>query len=338
MIGLQLPLPQTLRPEKSETVGGRDDTFDKENLKKRLVDLKQKLIYATINFFYAQLVFLEAIVKLYMFLNTEVADIEWLDGVSGSSKEEGQEIHIPVSEVVYGAMLPADVQQAVEKKIEMALQDRVMEETKDKKNAVEAYVYDIRNKLHDKLFEFVTDSDREQLIAKLQEPEDWLYEDGEDEIKGVYVAKLYELKKQCDPIEQHYKEHSERCSFVGRLVERVNWFKQAAVGDPKYDHIDMSEKQKVLSECSKAENWLREAQQVQDGLPKHAEPVLLSADIRKREEAINMVCRPILSKPKPAPPKLVIPKKPASSAPASLGLIFVFLVLIHDAWNKFISD
>ncbi|GJZ56416.1 heat shock 70 kDa protein 15-like protein [Tanacetum coccineum] len=49
--------------------------------------------------------------------------------------------------------------------------------------------------LHDKVFEFVTDSDREQLIAKLQETEDWLYEDGEDETKGLYVAKLDELKK-----------------------------------------------------------------------------------------------------------------------------------------------
>jgi hypothetical protein len=34
-------------------------------------------------------------------------------------------------------------------------------------------------------------------MAKLQEVEDWLYEDGEDETKGVYVAKLEELKKAC---------------------------------------------------------------------------------------------------------------------------------------------
>jgi hypothetical protein len=33
------------------------------------------------------------------------------------------------------------------------------------------------------------------LIAKLQEVEDWLYEDGEDETKGVYISKLEELKK-----------------------------------------------------------------------------------------------------------------------------------------------
>ena len=50
-------------------------------------------------------------------------------------------------ELVYGAMAATDVQKAVEKEFEMALQDRVMEETKDKKNAVEAYVYDMRNKV-----------------------------------------------------------------------------------------------------------------------------------------------------------------------------------------------
>lgn len=49
--------------------------------------------------------------------------------------------------------------------------------------------------LSDKYNEYVTASEREDFIAKLQEVEDWLYEDGEDETKGVYVAKLEELKK-----------------------------------------------------------------------------------------------------------------------------------------------
>ena len=49
--------------------------------------------------------------------------------------------------------------------------------------------------LSDKYREFVTDPEREGFTAKLQETEDWLYEDGEDETKGVYIAKLEELKK-----------------------------------------------------------------------------------------------------------------------------------------------
>jgi len=143
-------------------------------------------------------------------------------------KKKVKKINVNVSEVVYGALSPADVQKAVEKEFEMALQDRVMEETKDRKNAVEAYVYEMRNKacgiffecdvqccpvisccthlmfvtlassvlqLTDKYHDFVTPMEKEEFIARLQDVEDWLYEEGEDEIKSVYTAKLDELKK-----------------------------------------------------------------------------------------------------------------------------------------------
>ncbi|KAF7123669.1 hypothetical protein RHSIM_Rhsim12G0198200 [Rhododendron simsii] len=122
--------------------------------------------------------------------------------------------NIPVVKLIYGGMCPADVQKATEEEFEMAVQDRVMEETKDKKNAVEAYVYDIRNKLRGKYQEFVTDPEREGLTAKLQEVEDWLYEDGENKTKGVYVAKLEELKKQGDAIEGRYKKYIENDDFL----------------------------------------------------------------------------------------------------------------------------
>ena len=54
---------------------------------------------------------------------------------------------VAVNEAVVGGLPQADLEKCIEKEYEMALQDRVMEETKDKKNAVEAYVYDMRNKV-----------------------------------------------------------------------------------------------------------------------------------------------------------------------------------------------
>lgn len=66
---------------------------------------------------------------------------------AGASKKKVKKTNVPVSEVVYGTLASSDLQKAIEKEFEMALQDRVMEETKDKKNAVEAYVYDMRNKV-----------------------------------------------------------------------------------------------------------------------------------------------------------------------------------------------
>ncbi|KAL7191337.1 hypothetical protein ACSBR2_023419 [Camellia fascicularis] len=236
------------------------------------------------------------------------------DAKAEASKKKVKKTNILVTEHIYGGMASADVQKAVEKEFEMALQDRVMEETKDKKNAVEAYVYDMRNKLHDKYQEFVTESEREEFIAKLQVVEDWLYEDGEDETKGVYIAKLDELKKQGNPIEERYKEHTERGSVIDQLVYCINSYREAAISnDSKFDHIDLAEKQKVLNECGQAEAWLTEKKQQQDSLPKHATPVLLSADARRKTEALDRFCRPIMTKPKPAKP--ASPEMPSATPP-----------------------
>ncbi|XP_047310154.1 heat shock 70 kDa protein 14-like [Impatiens glandulifera] len=225
------------------------------------------------------------------------------DAKVDAPKKKVKKTNIPISEIIYGGMAPSDVQKALEKEFEMILQDRVMEETKEKKNAVESYVYDMRNKLYDKYQEFVTDMEREGFIAKLQEVEDWLYEDGEDETKGVYVAKLEELKKQGDPIEERHREHTERGSVIDQLAYCVNSYREAAMSnDTKFDHIDLTEKQKVLSECVDAEAWLREKKQHQDALPKYAAPSLLSADVKRKAEALDRLCRPIMTKPKPAKP------------------------------------
>jgi heat shock protein 4 len=226
------------------------------------------------------------------------------------SKKKVKKTNVPVAETVYGAMAADELDKAVEKEYEMALQDRVMEETKDKKNSVEAYVYDMRNKLNEKYNEFVKSEDIEGLMTKLQEVEDWLYEDGEDETKGVYVAKLEELQKVGGPIEMRYKEWTERGPVLEQLVYCIRSFREAALSvDPKFDHIDISEKQKVINECSEAENWLLEKKHQQDALPKHANPVLLVSEIKKKAEALDRFCKPIMTKPKPAP-------KPQTPPPA----------------------
>ncbi|GAB2269422.1 hypothetical protein Dimus_004339 [Dionaea muscipula] len=242
------------------------------------------------------------------------------DAKGEAPKKKVKKTNISVTETVYGALSSVDLQKAVEKEFEMALQDRIMEETKDKKNAVEAYVYEMRNKLNDKYHEFVTPSEKDDFIAKLQEVEDWLYEEGEDETKGVYIAKLEELKKQGDPIEERYKDSMERGTLVDQLAYCINSYREAAMSaDPKFDHIDLSEKQKVLNECVEAEAWLREKKQQQDQLPKYATPALLSSDLRKKAEAVDRFCRPIMTKPKPAPPKPATPERQQSQSQSRSG-------------------
>lgn len=217
-------------------------------------------------------------------------------------KSKSKRKNIPVKECAVGAVSQSDLQKAVEQEYEMALQDRIMEETKDKKNAVEAYVYDMRNKMYEKYRDYATDGEREDLASKLQETEDWLYEDGEDETKGVYVAKLAELTKLGGPIEERFKEEEARGPSVEQLQNCLNWYREAALSkDPRYDHIDVAEKEKVVAECNKAEEWLKDKKSQQVHIPRSGNPVLLSADMKKKTEVLDRFCKPIMTKPRPKP-------------------------------------
>ena len=62
-----------------------------------------------------------------------------------------------------------------------------------------------------------------------------------------------------------------------------------------------------MAEAKKALEWLAEKQKLQESLRKTDDPVLTSADIKKREETIVRFSDPILSKPAPPPPKVCTP-------------------------------
>lgn len=64
------------------------------------------------------------------------------------SDEVTRRLEILVSESIYGGMTEAELSDAQEKETQLAQQDRAMEQTKYKKNALESYVYDMRNKVY----------------------------------------------------------------------------------------------------------------------------------------------------------------------------------------------
>ncbi|KAH9322941.1 hypothetical protein KI387_017580 [Taxus chinensis] len=236
---------------------------------------------------------------------------------SGQRKRRSKRTDIPVNEVVDGGLLQEELQKAVDKELDLAYQDKIMEETKDKKNAVESYVYDMRNKLFDIYRNYATESERQELSSKLQQTEDWLYEEGDDETKGVYISKLEELKNIGDPIEQRYKEEGARVQATGDLMQLINSYRNVVQSrDAKFDHIEPKEKEKVITECNKAEEWLRGKMKEQDVMLKCADPILRSADIRKRAEVLERCCKPIFIQPKPkSTPKSGDAKDPKQNAP-----------------------
>lgn len=141
-------------------------------------------------------------------------------------------MEIPVAETVSGALTKDELSEAKQRENSLVEQDLKMESTKDKKNALESYVYEMRDKVTTQSFNLeysvkvipclapsssilsfarvyifytwqmlntyqntATESERESIARNLQETENWLYEDGDDESENAYIEKLNDIKK-----------------------------------------------------------------------------------------------------------------------------------------------
>ena len=52
--------------------------------------------------------------------------------------------------------------------------------------------------------------DRTEFLTQLNSMEDWLYDEGEDQPKKVYVERLAELRKRGDPVVERQRETLDR--------------------------------------------------------------------------------------------------------------------------------
>ncbi|KAJ4757780.1 heat shock protein 70 [Rhynchospora pubera] len=201
---------------------------------------------------------------------------------------------LSVKEIVYGGMSREELQKAQEKERELQYKDLLMEQTRDRKNQLEGYVYDIRNKLFERYRSFASESEKEGISTSLQQTEDWLYEDGDNETEKVYACKIEELKKLVDPIEIRCKEEEARASATRELLDCIVGHRMAV------DSMTSYEKDAVLNECAKAEQWLRDRSQQQEPLPRNVDPVLWSHEISKKRQELDLMCKNIVSRGSPA--------------------------------------
>ncbi|KPM34737.1 Heat shock protein hsp88 [Neonectria ditissima] len=104
----------------------------------------------------------------------------------------------------------------IEKESTMVMEDKLVADTEEKKNELEAYIYDLRAKLDEQYSEFASDEEKTSIKAKLEVTEDWLYDEGDDTTKGVYIAKIDEIRAMAGPIVQR---HFEKVDAERRAVQ-----------------------------------------------------------------------------------------------------------------------
>ncbi|XP_054248429.1 heat shock 70 kDa protein 4L isoform X5 [Indicator indicator] len=219
------------------------------------------------------------------------------------AKAKVKSIDLPIQASLYRQLGQDLINCYIENEGKMMMQDKLEKERNDAKNAVEEYVYDFRDKLCGVFEKFITEEDSNKLTLMLEDTENWLYEDGEDQPKQVYMDKLQELKKFGQPIQERYMEHEERPKVLNELGKKIQLLMKAVEAyknkDEKYDHLDPAEMEKVEKYVNEAMNWLNSKMNAQNKLSLTQDPVVKVAEIMSKSKELDSFCNPIIYKPKP---------------------------------------
>ncbi|KAL7933814.1 heat shock protein 70 [Trichoderma chlorosporum] len=116
-----------------------------------------------------------------------------------------------------------------EKESAMVMEDKLVADTEEKKNELEAYIYDLRAKLDEQYADLSSEDEKSAIRAKLESTEDWLYDEGDDATKGVYVSKMEEIRALAGPvIQRHFEKVEAERRAVQERVEAEQAAKRAA--------------------------------------------------------------------------------------------------------------
>lgn len=199
----------------------------------------------------------------------------------------------------------AKLQQRADEETAMQVEMRDIIETDEKRNDLEGYIFNMRDKCGEsgEYGAFISQPDREKFEADLMKAEDWLY-DTFDATKIQYIEKLDELKAHGDVVIWRFKENSMRGDWITAVTGTINNYRSAveSPGD-KYGHIAPEKLAKITAACADLEKWLTDIKAKQDAVPKHEKPVLICADMEKKNQELAKMADEILKEPKPAPPK-----------------------------------
>lgn len=237
-----------------------------------------------------------------------------------ASKKKFKKVDLKV-DTVEPELSRQQIKDAIELEASMANEDRVIIETADKRNELEAYLYAMRDKLDGPLKDFASPKEKDSLKSLMNAAEDWLYNEGFESTKQEYVRRIDELRKISNPIEFRLHQVTARPPAIDALKKQLELCKSFASNyDEAHSHITDEERERIRKEVQATENWLYDNISKQEELPRSANPVLTADTINTKRTALFNVTNPIMIKPKAKPVEQTPPPAPdAKSTPPPAG-------------------
>lgn len=220
-----------------------------------------------------------------------------------------------------GSLPRVEVDLKAESEAKMHSSDKLVADTSDSRNALEEYLYDIRSKVEGPLEKFAADEDKAKLFKLVGETEEWLYGEGEEATKSIYVSRLHDLKVIGGPITDRAREYENFPQSVSVLRQTIaEYLAFTKTTEERYGHITAADRSKIATECAKKQKWIDETMNKQNARPLSQPLLVTSNQIIEEKNRLITVCFPIMNKPKPVSVPTSPAEKPAATKEEELLL------------------
>lgn len=178
----------------------------------------------------------------------------------------------------------------------------------DARNALEEFVYDMRDKLSEDgpLSSYVETNQRQAICQQLNDLENWLYEEGEDCENEVYRLKLNDLHGKTDPIKARSLEYEQQPNAFNELGHAIQMARKTLdefrTNTVKYNHLTDLDIVNVMEATDHAQKWFEENSGRLTQSSKTHDPPVRVGDIRNTLHTLQGAVNSVMNRPKPKPP------------------------------------
>ncbi|CAF1108117.1 unnamed protein product, partial [Didymodactylos carnosus] len=215
----------------------------------------------------------------------------------------------------------AMIESSFKKLRELDANDRLLHELATAKNNLEAFIYDMKDKIENdqRYVTSTTEEDQEKIKTKLQEISDWLWEgDGLTGDAKSFKSKLDELKSLTRPVKLRVKEHEQFPLMLKDLKDTLNLTEHFLTSartmtgeDQPFTDVEIKSLEKVIKETLA---WRATVLAEQERTKPTDTPKYLSSDIEDKIVYLKREVSYLLNKAQRFVPKpKTTPKPPTSS-------------------------
>ena len=237
--------------------------------------------------------------------NESTESMDTTQEAADKKKKSAKLVELPMDVKTHGYST-ADLNNLIQQESKMICNDAKETERVDARNALEEFVYDMRNKLQGGPLErYIVEPERDSICSQLNDIENWLYEEGEDCDRDTYANKLKTLRSQTDGIKHRANDYEQCPGAFDDLRNCINYARAAVnefrKGNPKYDHLTETEFINISETADKAQKWLETNVGRFTQASRTADSPVKFHEIRNELQALQSCINSVLNRPKPKP-------------------------------------